>query len=152
MYDYPLYSKILEKFVAPDMEQVAHALARKYAWRIQPSGETALNYLGLSNQIESKYLYFSDGKSKKYDILGQELEFKHHAFRNAAISDTNTILVIQAIKAIGEENITPDFLQNLSAKFSASEWLKIQKSGAHTTEWVYQIISNIVNELSINND
>ncbi len=152
LYDYPLYSKILEKFVAPDMEQVAHALARKYAWRIQPSGETALNYLGLSNQIESKYLYFSDGKSKKYDILGQELEFKHHAFRNAAISDTNTILVIQAIKAIGEENITPDFLQNLSAKFSASEWLKIQKSGAHTTEWVYQIISNIVNELSINND
>ena len=103
LYDYPLYSKILEKFVAPDMEQVAHALARKYAWRIQPSGETALNYLGLSNQIESKYLYFSDGKSKKYDILGQELEFKHHAFRNAAISDTNTILVIQAIKAIGEE-------------------------------------------------
>jgi len=45
LYDYPLYSELLNKIVAPDMEQVANALARKFAWRVQPTGETALAIL-----------------------------------------------------------------------------------------------------------
>lgn len=143
LYDYPLFSRILDKFVAPDMEQAARALARKFAWRIQPSGETALNYLGLSTQIPGRYLYLSDGPNRKYEILGQTIEFKHNIFREAAISDNNAILVIQALKAVGENNITPDFLNNLKNKFPAEVWAKIKKNSFKATGWVYAIISDI---------
>ena len=146
LYDYPIFSNILNKNVTPDMEQVAFALARKFSWRIQPSGETALNYLELSTQIMGKYIYLSDGPSKTYDILGQTLEFKHHIYREAAISDKKTMLVVQAIKSIGENNITSEFLCKLENKFNAEEWLKIKKNSTKATGWVYKIISEIADK------
>lgn len=146
LYDYPMYSRILNKFVAPDMEQVAYALARKFAWRIQPTGETALNYLGISTQVVGRSLYFSDGPSKKYDILGQQLEFKHNIFREAVITDRNTILVVQAIKAIGEKNITNEFKEKMNAKFTYKEWGKIKKASSKVTGWVYKVISEFADK------
>ncbi len=143
LYDYPMYSNILKKIVTPDMEQVAYALARKFAWRIQPTGETALNYLGISTQVVGKSSYFSDGPSKKYDILGQQLEFKHNIFREAVISDNNTILVVQAIKAVGENNITNELKEKLKAKFTQEEWVKIKKASSKVTGWVYKVISEL---------
>ncbi len=41
IYDYPRYSELLEQNVAANIDQVAQALARKFAWRIQPDGATA---------------------------------------------------------------------------------------------------------------
>ena len=46
------------------MQQVANAIARKFNWRIQPTGDTALTYLGLSNQVNGNYTYLSDGPNK----------------------------------------------------------------------------------------
>ncbi len=143
LYDYPIYSDLLEKTVAPDMEQVANALARKFSWRIQPSGETALNYLNLSTQVVSKYVYLSDGPSKKYDILGQELEFKHTTLKESTLQNKTAALVVQAIKAIGEDKITPEFLNKLKDKFSNKEWLKIKKDSSKAPIWVYNIVSEI---------
>ena len=48
MYDYPKYSELLGRQLSPDHEQVALAFARKFNWRILPSGDAALNLLGLS--------------------------------------------------------------------------------------------------------
>lgn len=39
------------------------AIARKYNWTIAPSGNTALNLLGLSTQVPSKWKYVSYGFS-----------------------------------------------------------------------------------------
>ncbi len=51
LYDYPAYSKLLKKSLSPDIDQVAHTLARKFGWPIQISGNAALNLVGLSTQV-----------------------------------------------------------------------------------------------------
>lgn len=51
IYDKPLYSKILDQKVAPDINAVAEAIARKNNWSIIPSGNVALNLLGISTQV-----------------------------------------------------------------------------------------------------
>src|SRR5580692_10476305 len=38
IYDYPRHSKVLGGPLSPDIDKIAHALARKFAWRIQPNG------------------------------------------------------------------------------------------------------------------
>lgn len=144
VYDYPIYSELLNKFVAPDITQVANAIARKYSWRIQPNGDTALNYLGLSTQVASSYIFYSDGPSKKYDILGQILEFKHKTLKEASIEDKNTILVVQAIKSIGKDNVTKEFLESLKNKFTKLEWVKIKKNSSKTVLWVQDYINEIM--------
>jgi predicted transcriptional regulator of viral defense system len=54
IYDYPRFNKLLDQHLSPDIDQVARALARKFRWRIQPSGATALNFLGLSTQVPAR--------------------------------------------------------------------------------------------------
>lgn len=147
VYDYPLYSELLKKNVAPDLTQVANALARKYNWRIQPTGDTSLTYLGLSTQVSSQYVFYSDGPTKRYDIQGQCLEFKHKTLKEASIGDKNTILVIQSIKSIGKNNITNEFLENLKTKFNEVEWKKIKKHSVKTVLWVQEYINSIVESL-----
>jgi hypothetical protein len=61
VYDYPRFSELLGQALSPDVEQVAQALARKFNWRIQPSGDAALNLLGLSTQVPARWVYLSDG-------------------------------------------------------------------------------------------
>lgn len=146
LYDYPLYSEILKKNVAPDMEQTANALARKFSWRIQPTGDTALNYLNLSTQVMGNYIYLSDGPSKKYDILGQTLEFKHTNLKESTLQYKTAALVVQAIKVVGEEKITPEFLNKLATKFNNEEWQQIKKDGSKAPLWVYNLISEIADK------
>ena len=77
IYDYPKYSKLLKKEFSPNIEQVARAYARKFNWKIEVSGDTALNILGLSTQIVGKYIYLSNGSNKKYTLdNGTTIEFK----------------------------------------------------------------------------
>ncbi len=147
IYDYPIYSEILKKYVAPDIEQVAYALARKFSWRIQPTGDTALNYLGLSTQVVGKSIYLSDGPSKKYDIDGQIIEFKNTVLKEAALKNPISALIVQALKAMGENNLSADFLNKLKDKYSLEEWRKIKSDTSNVTGWVYKNISNMVSEL-----
>ena len=63
LYDYPKFSNFLDKELSPDIDQIARALARKYGWTIQVSGNTALNILGLSTQLPGRFMYYSDGRS-----------------------------------------------------------------------------------------
>jgi len=146
LYDYPLFSELLNKTVAPDMEQVASALARKFGWRIQPTGDTALNYLNLSTQVMGNYIYLSDGPSKKYDICGQTLEFKRTTFKEASLQNKAAALVVQAIKAVGEDKVTSEFKSKLKDKFDKDEWQKIKTDGSKAPLWVYNIISEIATE------
>jgi predicted transcriptional regulator of viral defense system len=63
IYDHPKYSELLKQNLSPDYDQVAQAFARKFNWRIQPTGDAALNLLGLSTQVLSRPVYLSDGPS-----------------------------------------------------------------------------------------
>lgn len=140
IYDLPMYSSILGRHTAPDIHQVAKALARKFNWDIYPDGDTALNYLGLSTQMVSRTIYLSDGPSKTYQIGNVALEFKHISKKEMTQNSENGTLVIQAIRAMGEKQMSPDFIKQLSGKFSPNEWAKIASESNHTTTWIYDII------------
>ena len=68
VYDYPLFSTLLDQDLGPDTDQVAHALARKFGWRIQPSGPAAQNIIGLSTQVPARIVYLCNGPERSYWI------------------------------------------------------------------------------------
>ena len=47
VYYNPEYNELIEEYEAPSVHEVAKAIVRKYNWTIAPSGNTALNLLGL---------------------------------------------------------------------------------------------------------
>lgn len=145
IYDYPMYSNILKKNVAPDTNQIAKAIARKFNWVIFPDGDTALNYLGLSTQMVAKPIYLSDGPSRIYTTEGLTIEFKHIAKKEIIANDETTALIIQAIRAVGEAQITDAFIETLAHKFTKKEWNSILTNGARATMWIYNIMKKAAN-------
>ena len=108
LYYYPDYSEYLNTELSPDYDQLAQAIARKYNWRIQVSGSTALNYLGLSTQVPGRMIYMSDGPSKEFTINEKTIEFKHTALKEAGFKHRESSIIVQALRAMGQNKITDD--------------------------------------------
>lgn len=144
IYYYPRYSKILKQYVSPDIEQVAYAYARKFNWRIQPSGNTALNYLGLSTQVSARYLYVSDGPSRTYQIGNQSLEFKHMAIKETGLQLRESRLLVQALRALGKDHVTQDVIRKISDEIGNVPTAKILKDIQQVSVWIYESIEKIL--------
>ncbi len=141
VYDVPMYSALLGRTIAPNMDQVAAALARKFKWDIYPDGNTALNYLGLSTQMVSKHVFLSNGPSRKYDVDGVELQFKHKALRELSLNgNRDAVLLVHAIRAMGESHMDERFIQSLSTKFTATEWNRICHDTCTGSAWIHAVI------------
>jgi len=145
VYEYPEYSSFLGEYVAPSPDKVAHALARNYGWTIVPSGDTALNMLGLSTQVPATWIYVSDGPYKEYGFDKVVLRFKHTTNKDLSKVSYKTALLIQAIKAIGKENITEKTIKKILKILSSDDKAIILSEAKYTTAWVYSIIKEICN-------
>lgn len=143
IYDYPRYSKLLNSELSPDLDQVANALARKANWRIQPTGETALNILELSTQVPGKFLFLSDGPSRKYKIGKQTLEFKQTVLKEIGYKQPESGLIVQAVKALGKDRMTNEIIQKISERLNENQKRKIRKETKTATGWVYDYIKQI---------
>lgn len=146
VYEKPKYSKLLNEFVAPDPDAVAKALARTFHWTIAPSGNTALNLLGLSTQVSAVWSYISDGPYKKYEWNNTRLEFKHRTNKEISGLSYTTILVVQALKTLGKDNVTDDVITTLKKRLTPKEKKAALKESTESTNWVYQTIRKICEE------
>ena len=144
IYDYPKYSELLQKELSPDVEQVARAIARKFNWRIEVSGESALNILNLSTQIEAKYIYLSDGPNKSYKLFNDvEIEFKKSVLKDIGFRYKESSLIVQALKSLGKEHISDEIIEKIKEQIEPKMYEKILKDTQSTTVWVYEIIKQI---------
>jgi len=148
IYDYPKFSKVLSKTLGPDMNQLAQALARKFGWRIQVSGNTALNLLGLSTQMPGNYVYLSDGKSVSYQIGKQELCFKKTKLKDMGLKYPESAIVVQAIMALNKKQLEPGERKLIKHYFDRRVQKQILKDARYTTSWVYEEIKAIFKEES----
>jgi hypothetical protein len=146
IYDYPRYSKVLEKSVSPDINQVAHAWGRKFGWRIQPDGATAQNLLGLSTQVPAHALYLSDGPDRSYKIGQTALNFEHTALKEAGFKLPESRLVVQALRAYGEGHITPKLITAIRKRIDPALRRRILLDTKTATGWIYAAIQEIAKE------
>jgi hypothetical protein len=148
VYDYPKFSKLLKKEVPTDIDQVAQALARKFGWSIQVSGNTALNVLGLTTQIPGQYLYLSDGKTIDYQVGKQKLCFKKTTLKDIGLKYPESELVVQAIKALDKKQLNEKERQMIKDHFDKQTQVRILKDTRFTTSWVYEEIKAIFKDKS----
>jgi hypothetical protein len=143
IFEKPKYSQLLGEYVATDPDAVAKALARSYHWTIAPCGNTALNLLGLSTQVTAVWSYISDGPYKTYEWGSTKIELKHRTNKEITGLSYVTILVIQALKTLGRDNVTQETIETLSAKLSDSDKAAMLAEATESTDWVYDKIRQI---------
>ncbi|MBR4287009.1 MAG: hypothetical protein IKT55_04815 [Clostridia bacterium] len=143
VYYKPEYNDFLDEFVAPEPDAVAHALARNYGWTIVPCGDTALNLLGLSTQIPAAWVYVSDGTYKEYTYEQTTIKFKRTTNKEISKLSYKTALVVQALKALGKDNVDDTVLTKLKNNLTESEKQALLTEAKAATSWIYEYIKLI---------
>ena len=144
VYDRPAFSELLQEYAAPDMKQIAEAFARNFGWTIVPCGDTALNQLGLSTQVPAVWQYVSDGPYRKYTIGNRALSFKHGANKDVSGLTEKFALVVQALKAMGRDNIDLPTLEKLTSILGPEERLAFINDTQHRTAWINRVAKELV--------
>ncbi len=143
LYYCPRYCKLIDEYEAPSPDNVAKTLARKYGWTIAPCGATALNQLGLSAQVPAKWSYISDGPYHKFQVGSVTIEFRHRTNREISKISSKTATIIQALKAIGKDNVAEKQLNLLRCQLSDKEKETALKEAQQATVWVYKLIKQV---------
>ncbi len=143
VYYYPRYSELIGEYEAPSPNRVAQTLARKFGWTIAPCGDTALNQFGLSTQVPAKWSYISDGPYHEFQIGTLTMEFKHRNNREISGISRQTATIIQALKAIGKDNISEKQLTIIRRRLSEPEKATVLRESQQATVWVYGLIKQI---------
>lgn len=146
IYDYPRFSELLGQELSPDINHVAHALARKFGWRIFPSGPAALNLMGLSTQVPGRIVYLSDGPARSYSVDGARLTFRNKALKEAAFKLPESALIVQGLKSLGPDAITDRVMEQIRSWLSPKLRKKVLKDTKTVTGWVYSAIRRICRE------
>lgn len=143
IYEYPEYNEFLNEYIEAAPDKVARALARKFGWTIVPCGDTALNMLGLSTQVPAVWLYVSDGTYKEYNYGNTIIRFKRTTNKEISKLSYKTALVIQALKALGKDNITPEIINKIAATTTKAEKKAMFTEAKYATSWIYDKIKEI---------
>ena len=147
-YYKPIYMPIIDDYSKPDVDSYCKAIGRNMNWKIFPTGNTALNVFGLSTQVPANYSYISSGRTCRYELDDIKIDFIHRSSRETDFSFISGT-VIQALKAIGQHNITDELLKRLGKRLSDEDKKNIIFETKRSSAWIFEAVKKICKELNI---
>lgn len=91
--------------VYPSIDEMVMAIAQRDKVQILPSGVTALNKLGLSTQVPTKYTYLTSGSGRVLTLGNRTIELKRSVPKNFAFHTVLAALLVQALRTLGQKNV-----------------------------------------------
>ena len=133
--------------VYPPIEEIAAAIARRDNALVIPTGATAQNLLGLSDQVPMNAVFLTSGSARKIELGGRSITFRRAVPRNFAIKGRYTSLIVQALKYIGEGNMTEeDYARIKEIIRTHQEPETIEADLAAMPTWVRRLFLRTLNE------
>ena len=142
IYYYPLINKLFNLSYPPEIKDVAEAIARNNNWDIRETGNSALYFLGLDNQIPMTFTFLSSGPYRKYTIDSRTIEFKNSSNKNFIFS-RKISLIVQALKALGENNIGFNEIMKLSNFLSNKDKEELLNNIVFAPLWMQKYLKDI---------
>ncbi len=104
--------------VLPSVDKIVQAIAVRDNAQIIPSGITALNILGLSTQVQMNYTYLTTGSERLIKLTNQRVMLKRGVPKNFCYGTRLIALLVQALKALKQENLGQEELQTIRGLIS----------------------------------
>lgn len=140
IYTRPEINKQLGITLSPSTETIARAIARRDRARIIPTGQYALNVLGLSTQIPMNAVYLTDGAARKITIGKRTILFKKTTPRNLAAIGEISGMVIQGLKALGKNELTEDETSQVVEILKKEKSERLRHDIRLAPEWIRSIM------------
>jgi hypothetical protein len=143
LYYYPRVNPRLGIPVTPDVDQVAQAIGRRTGSRMVPSGAVAANLFGLSTQVPAKFLYLSDGRSRRLRVGKIEIQVKHVTPKELPRGGQTSAMVFQALRYLGREAVDVQVVARLKAVLPAKQKRELAQDARYTTDWIADVVRQI---------
>ena len=145
VYDLPKEHPVLGP-LTPSAEAVAQALAGRDHTRLQPAGAYAANVLGLSEQVPAKAVFLTDGPSRTVKIGPMTIQLRRTTPRNIAGAGRLSGLLIQALRELGQEHVTPERREHLKRTLPADERRGLLADLRLAPAWMHPIFRELAAE------
>lgn len=145
LYEFPKEHPLLGT-LSPSPDAIARALAGRDRTRLQPSGAYAANVLGLSEQVPAKAVFLTDGPSRTVKVGPTTIQLKRTTPRNMAGAGRLSGLLIQALRELGKDHITPQRLRQLKRTLPVDERRKLLKDIKFAPAWMHPIFRELAEE------
>ena len=142
LYDYP---KVSDRFgkLAPSLDDVAQAVARKNNQTLQISPALAANQLGLSTQVPSHITYLTDGPTRTKQIGNQTIHFRKAAQKTLVGAGQKTGTVFQALRYVGKDRVTDTVVRKLAGSLDSKDRVQLVKQSRHVPAWMHPVVQQI---------
>ena len=145
LYDFPKEHPVLGP-LSPSAEAVARALAGRDRTRLQPAGAYAANVLGLSEQVPAKVVFLTDGPTRTVSIGPTTIRLRRTTARNMAAAGRLSGLLIQALRELGKEHVTPQRREHLKRTIPADKRRELLKDLRLAPAWMHPIFRELAEE------
>jgi hypothetical protein len=145
VYDFPKEHPVLG-LLSPSADTVAKALAGRDRTRLQPAGAYAANALGLSEQVPAKVVFLTDGPSRTVTIGPTTIQLRRTTPKNMAAAGRLSGLLIQALRELGQEHVTPARREHLKRTLPADKRKELVKDLALAPAWMHPIFRELAEE------
>ncbi len=147
IYYKPQEDKILGA-IYPSIENIVKAIAERDKARIIPTGSYALNKLGLSEQVPMNIVYLTDGSARKINVGNFTITLKKTSPKNLSIKHNLSNLLVQALKSLGKNNITPAIKSKIKNILKESgEIGQVESSIINAPLWIQNFLTSIIKEI-----
>lgn len=92
----------------PTAAEIVVQIAKRDRAKVIPTGQTAENKLGFSTQIPMNTCFITSGTPRQLKLGGRKITLKHGVPKNFAYKGKLMPELVQALRSIGEKNITPE--------------------------------------------
>ncbi|MGB1017776.1 MAG: DUF6088 family protein [Chitinophagales bacterium] len=144
IYVRPKESKYIGK-ILPTAEEVAEVIAKRDRIKTVPTGTYALNALGLSTQVPMKIVLLTDGSPREIKVGNRSIKFKRTTPKNLMARGKISRLVIQALKEIGNGNITEEEENKILILLKKEDLKDLKHDIALAPVWVQKIMAKAIN-------
>jgi len=136
--------------IKPSAYQVAESIAKRDNADILPTGETALNELGLSTQVPVNYTFLTTGSARNVRLGNLSIIFKRSVPRNFAYRTKLMAYFVQALRALGEKNVDDAILSQLAALIDKEpDQAVLIEDLKHAPVWMRKILKPYIHEKTL---
>ncbi len=109
----------------------------------QASGAYAANLLGLSDQVPAKIVILTDGVPRRVLLGKLTLVFRRAAPRNLLGAGKPAGLVIQAIRYLRKDGLSPAMIDRLRKQLNADTKADLRTLGPDVAAWMQPVVRQI---------
>jgi len=143
IYYKPKQHKLLGS-LRPTFEAIANSIANRDRVSIKPTGISALNKLGLSNQVPTKHVYITNGQPRKYKIGTNEIHFRSASPKKIALKGPISSLVILAMDELGPSLIDEKLAAQIKELLEKENATNLENDIKLAPSWIAKILFDFI--------